>query len=320
MTVKLPRSALVEIEVIGRARRGFEDADRLAPVIAFGLADREAVQAGEGSVGSRADQGAAGDIGFVAGELRPEGRFQVHVLAHRHGAEVGQGGKTLGHGRIELFQRFRPHQQAEMVLAKADAAGRQVVLGRHQAGAQAHGLLVGGAHAAQGQVDAFQPDLAVDEAEAFGQGHLARQAQDGVAHAGRGVRRIVLERQDGGEILAGAEGGLLQRLEAETDAAIGDVLADVALRLQHRGASRRCRWPTAVPAVRCSGRSGCHSRRAGAGRRPATPPSAPRTPPSVPCGRATVRRRGHSRPCRCRAARPGARRRRPCPWDCGARW
>ncbi len=184
----------MEVEIVGRARRGLEDADRLPPVIAFRLTDRETVQRGERGIGARRDQRLAGDIGFIAGELRPESGFKIDILTHRHGAKIGQGRQGLRHRRIECIQRFGPHQHAHMVLTQPHRPGGEIVLGRHQPLPQAHGFLVGGAHPAQGQIDALQTDLAIDESEALCQGHLERQAQYGVAHARCGVWRIILQR------------------------------------------------------------------------------------------------------------------------------
>ncbi len=125
----------MKIKVVRRRRRRLEYGNRLSPVVAVGLADGEAVQRGKTGVGRRRDQRLAGDIAFVARELRPEGRLEIDIFAHGYGAEIGQGRETLCRRRLKRFQRFRAHKKTEVMLAQAEIARRQIVLGRHQAGA-----------------------------------------------------------------------------------------------------------------------------------------------------------------------------------------
>jgi hypothetical protein len=85
----------------------------------------------------------------------------------------------------ELGQALRLDHDRQVVLAERGAAGRDVVLGGDEVAAQADRLVVGGAHAAEREVHLVERLLAVDEAEALGQHHLERQAEQVVEHARR---------------------------------------------------------------------------------------------------------------------------------------
>ncbi len=157
----------VEVEEVGGGGGSLHDRDRRTPAIALGLADREAMQRGEAGIGAGGDQGLAGDEGFVARKLGPEGGLQVQVLAHGHRAEVGQGRDALGGRLVQLRQGGGADQQGQVVLAQGGTARVQVVLGLGQATAQGLAVVVGRPQAPQGQRDALGPDLAVDEGEAL---------------------------------------------------------------------------------------------------------------------------------------------------------
>ena len=80
----------MEIEEERRRAGGFEDADRIAPMIPASAAHREAVKRDEGRGIRTRDQRAPDDILLVARELAPEGRLQIDVFADRDRADVGR--------------------------------------------------------------------------------------------------------------------------------------------------------------------------------------------------------------------------------------
>ena len=130
------------------------------------------------------DQSAADDVAFVAGELPPEGGLQVHVLAHRHRADVGKRRRGGRHRLVELRQARRADHQRQVVVAEAGLAGAQRVLGGEHLAPLGTGLLVGGAEAAQRKIDSLAGDLPVRRREALGQHQFVRQAQDVVDQPG----------------------------------------------------------------------------------------------------------------------------------------
>ena len=225
----------MEIEVVRTGRGGLQQRDRRPPVVGVCLPDREVVTAGEaGEIGGR-DQRLAGDVLEVTRELGPEGGLQIDVLAHGDGAHLGEGRHHLGGRAVEAFQALAPDQHGQVMLAERGAARDDVVLGAGQVGAQGDAVVIGGLHPAQGQVHPLQGRLAVDEAEALGDDHLARQAQQVVQHPRRGLGGVVLDRDHGPEAARqGAGAGQFQRLQAKAGAAVRQVLAGVALRDQHR--------------------------------------------------------------------------------------
>ena len=113
----------------------------------------------------------------IARELRPEGRLQVGVLAHRDGAGLGQRRLHVGDGGVEVGEAVGLGQDGQVVLAVGGAAGAHVVARLGQFGAQAVGVVVGRAQPAQRQAHAVQRRLALDEGEALGQHQLHRQPQ-----------------------------------------------------------------------------------------------------------------------------------------------
>ncbi len=190
---------------------------------------------GEAREIARRDQAPPGDIFEVAGELRPEGRLERDLLAHRDDAEVGERRLRLRHALVDLARGVALDRDRHVMLAEAGAAGGDLVLGAGEVGAQAHRLVLGRAHPSQRQVHPRQRRLAVDEAEALGDGELERQPQQFVEHARRGLAGIVLDRNHANE--AALEIGArpqLDRLLAEADPAIGQIGAQVLHRHQHR--------------------------------------------------------------------------------------
>jgi len=118
-------------------------------VIVADLAGGVIVEAGEtGKVGG-GDHRLARDQAEIAGELRPEGRLQIHFFAHRDGAGFRQGRLHIGSGLVQRFQGGRARQDGKMVLAVSRTARRDVVLGGGQLAAQADGVMIGGAQPAQ---------------------------------------------------------------------------------------------------------------------------------------------------------------------------
>ena len=69
-----------------------------------GAAHREAVKRDEARRVGAGDQRAADDILLVAGELAPEGRLEIDVLAHRDRADVGQRGGRVGGRALERLE------------------------------------------------------------------------------------------------------------------------------------------------------------------------------------------------------------------------
>ena len=98
--------ASVKVEIIRSRRSGLQNGDCRPPVIVVGNADREVVIAGEAGVVAAGDQGATGDILEIAGELRPESRFEVDVLAHGDDAQFGD--RRGGDDAIGARRRPRP--------------------------------------------------------------------------------------------------------------------------------------------------------------------------------------------------------------------
>jgi hypothetical protein len=227
--------AVVEVEIVRTGRGGLQDRDRRAPVVAVALADREVVIAGEAGEVAARDQRAPADVLEIAGELGPERRLQVDVLAHRDDPQLGEGRLHVRRRLVEQFERAALHHHREVVLAEGRATGGHVVLGRVEIALQAHRLVVRRAHPAQRQVHPVEGRLAIDEAEAFGQHHLERQPQQIVEHPRRGLAGVVLDRQHGAE--AGRHPprcAQLQRVGAEADPAIGQVEPEVGPRQPHR--------------------------------------------------------------------------------------
>ena len=95
-------------ETLARAEKShagrFQQGDRIAPVIAGRLPQRKAVEAPEARHIGRGNQRAADDIFLVPRELRPEGGFEIGVLAHRDRDRVRQRRRAGGHRVVERAQ------------------------------------------------------------------------------------------------------------------------------------------------------------------------------------------------------------------------
>ncbi len=107
---KVAEIAGVEIEEErGRAGR-LQQGHRLAPMVAFGLAQSKAVKRTETRHVRARNQRAADNEAFVARKLRPEPRFEVDVFAHGHRPGVCQRGRTTGDGVVQAGQAVGPDQ------------------------------------------------------------------------------------------------------------------------------------------------------------------------------------------------------------------
>ena len=152
------------------------------------LPRREIVHRREaGEIGAR-QHGGTGDVGVVAGQLRPERGLQVEVLAQPVDVHVGQAGAELGHGLVEAREIARQAEQAEMVIAEHgllvdEAVEREVDIGLDRAAG-----FVGGADLALQARDALLGDRLVGEREGLGQDELVIHLQQPVEHAGRRKR------------------------------------------------------------------------------------------------------------------------------------
>ncbi len=221
----------MEIEIIGADGGGFEDGDRLAPHIAVGASRSEIMPAGEPREIGRGDHAAADDIFEVAGELRPEGRFERDILAYRDDPEFGERCLDVGDIGADLGLARAMDGDRHMMFAESGAARGDIVLGARKLVAQAERFILGRAHAAQREVHLAERGLAVNEGEALRHHHLERQAQQFVEHAGRGRRRIILDRDHAGEARRGIRnGGEFDRLGAEADPPVGQIVARVLMR------------------------------------------------------------------------------------------
>ena len=205
MTEKLPRSPWWKLKKNGVELVVSQQRDRIAPVIALGLAQREAVQAAEAGHVGGGDHRAAHEVLLVAGELAPEGRLEIGVLAHGDRAGIGQRGGAGGGGIVEPVEVAFAHQHGQVMVAEGDRAGAELVARGHHLGALGTALprrpIAGGGAARSIRL---ARGLAFVRGEAFGHDHLARQAQQRIEQARAGRVGIVLEAQDGGEIGAAA--------------------------------------------------------------------------------------------------------------------
>ncbi len=210
----------MEVEEERRRTGGLEQRDGFAPVIACRLPQREAVEAAEARhVGGR-DHRPAHEVVLVAGELAPEGGFEIGVLAHRDGSGIGERSGDLRAGIVEPVEIALAHQHGEVMVAKADRARAQLVTRGHHLDPLGLRVLVDRAQAADREVDLLARGLAFLRRVALANDHLVRQAQHGIEQAGAGRLGIVLKTQDRGEIGPAAP-SQFHRIEPETGAAIG---------------------------------------------------------------------------------------------------
>ena len=119
---------------------------RLPPIVALGLAAREIVEARETGEVAAGDHPAARDVGEIARELRPEGGFERHLLAHRDHPAIGQRRRDFGHAVVDFLQAGAAHRDRQMMLAERRAPGGKVVARHRQLTAQAERLIVRRAH------------------------------------------------------------------------------------------------------------------------------------------------------------------------------
>src|SRR3546814_5243503 len=80
------------------------------------------------------------------------------------------------------------------MFAEPRPAGRDLVLGVRQVGAEAQRLVFGGARPPERQIHAPQRGLPLDEAEGLRNGQLEGQAQQLVEHARARLSRVILDR------------------------------------------------------------------------------------------------------------------------------
>ena len=217
---------MVEIEEERGRAGGFQQRHRLAPVIALRLPQREAVQRSEARHVRARDQCAAHQIGFVAGELPPEGGLEIGVLAHRDRTGIGQRGGAGGHRVVEASEMAFLDHHGEVMIAETDRAIAQRIARGHHVGALGGGFLVGALEAADREVHPFARGLPLGRGVAFAHHHFEGQPQQAVEQARAGCLRIVLHAQHGGEI-GRARAAHLDRVETEADAAIGQHMADI---------------------------------------------------------------------------------------------
>ena len=170
----------------------------------------------------------------MPGELRPEGGLQGDVLAHRHDAQVGHQRHDLGHLPIELVQAVGVHCDRGVMLPEQRATRRHVVLGECEFVAQAHRLVVGRAHAPEGEVHAPERLAALHEGEALGDGHLERQPKELVEQPRQRLSGIILDgHQRHKTARQRTRRCQLDRVLPEADAAGGQMLAQIAVRQLH---------------------------------------------------------------------------------------
>ena len=228
---EIAQVAMVEVEEERRRAGGFQQAHRIAPMVALGLPQGKAVERAEAGHVGAGDQRPAHQEMLVAGELAPEGRLQIGVLAHRDGAGIGQRGGDGGGRIVEPGKVALAHQHGQVMVAEDDRPAAQPVARGQHVGPLGSGLLVGGAQPAQRQVDPLARGLALLRGEAFRHDHLERQPQHPVEQARRGRVGIVLEAQHGREIGPVGPGGAAQlhRIEPEAGPAIGHHPADIGV-------------------------------------------------------------------------------------------
>src|SRR3546814_9169081 len=89
--------ALVEVEEIGASGIGFEQGNRIAPMIAGGTSSREGVERREGREIERGDRRGPSAPCEIADELRPVCGFKRGPFACRDHAGVGKGGTRDRH-------------------------------------------------------------------------------------------------------------------------------------------------------------------------------------------------------------------------------
>ena len=191
---------MVEVEEERRRAGGLEQRDRVAPVVALGLAEREAVQAAEARhVGGR-DHRPAHEVLLVAGELAPERRLEVDVLAHRDRAGVGQRGGARGGRVVEPGEVALAHQHGQVVVAEAGRADAERIARGEHLGALGHRLLVGRAQAAQREVHPLARGLPLRGAKLSLTTISNGSRSSASSRPGRGRVGIVLEAEDRREV------------------------------------------------------------------------------------------------------------------------
>ena len=80
----------MKVEKVGGAGFGFQDRNGRSPMVMRRLSGRKVVQGDKPRDVGGADRGAAGDVLEVAGQLRPEAGFHIHILAHADHAAIHQ--------------------------------------------------------------------------------------------------------------------------------------------------------------------------------------------------------------------------------------
>jgi hypothetical protein len=162
-------------------------------MIAVRFAEREAVERPEARhVGAR-DHRAADEVWLVAGELAPERRLEIGVLAHGDRAGIGQRGGTGSGSAVERFEIPFAHEHGQVMVAEADRALAECIARCEHIGPLGQRFLVGRAKAAKGKVDPFPRCLPLVRGEALTDDHLARQTQQRIEQAGTGRVGIILE-------------------------------------------------------------------------------------------------------------------------------
>src|SRR3546814_14615739 len=99
--------ALGECEEIGASGIGFEQGNRIAPMIAGGTSSREGVERREGREIGRGDRRGPSAPCEIADELRPVCGFKRGPFAYRDPAGVGQGGTPDRHTVAGRLHRTR---------------------------------------------------------------------------------------------------------------------------------------------------------------------------------------------------------------------
>ena len=219
---------MVEVEEERGGAGRLQQRHRIAPVIASRLPQRKAVEGAEARHIGRGNQRAADDIFLVPRELRPEGGFEIGVLAHRNRARIGKRGGAGGHRVVEARQVGLAHQHGQVVVAEAHRPVAQRIARGEHVGTLGSGFLIHRTRTPEREVDALLGGGAFVGRIAFGDDHLEGQTQQVVEQAGRGRLGVILEPEDRSKI-GRRRPAQLHRIEAEGGAAVREHMADVGV-------------------------------------------------------------------------------------------